>query len=83
MTAPDLLAWARAPCAPPALAAPPPPPCPPPCCLQGENVSKDEYNAIHVASTPTTDALAKVPGRWRTILAHGTAVGLPSGAPPC
>jgi len=46
--------------------------------MQGENVSKDEYNAIHMASTPCTDALREVPGRWRTIVAHGTAVGLPS-----
>ena len=52
---------------------PPPRPLP-----QGENVSKDEFNAIHIADTPCTDALRSVPGRWRTIKAHGTAVGLPS-----
>ena len=47
-------------------------------CMQGENVSKDGFNAIHVASTPCTDALRDVPKRWRTIKAHGVAVGLPS-----
>ena len=26
------------------------------------------------------DALAAVPNRWRTVKAHGTAVGLPSDA---
>ena len=45
--------------------------------MQGENI-KDQYNAVHVAQTPATDALVEVPGRWRTIKAHGTAVGLPS-----
>ena len=45
---------------------------------QGENVSKDEFNAVHMAKTPCADALKEVPGRWRTIVAHGTAVGLPS-----
>ncbi|GAB4815974.1 hypothetical protein N2152v2_003020 [Parachlorella kessleri] len=51
------------------------------CILDGwgENIP-DEWNAIHVADTPTTDALKKVPRRWRTIKAHGTAVGLPSDA---
>lgn len=50
------------------------------CILDGwgENVSKDEFNAIHVANTPTSDALKEVPGRWRTIVAHGKAVGLPT-----
>lgn len=46
--------------------------------LQGENVSKDEFNAIHMAETPGSDGLRDVPNRWRTICAHGTAVGLPS-----
>ena len=41
-------------------------------------MSKDEFNAIHSANTPCTDALKEVPGRWRTVIAHGTAVGLPS-----
>ena len=52
------------------------------CILDGwgENKVKDEYNAVHVAETPTTDALKDVPGRWRTVRAHGTAVGLPSDA---
>ncbi|PSC70092.1 2,3-bisphosphoglycerate-independent phosphoglycerate mutase [Micractinium conductrix] len=50
------------------------------CILDGfgENSIKDDYNAIHVADTPCTDALRAVPGRFRTIRAHGTAVGLPS-----
>ncbi|GIL59808.1 hypothetical protein Vafri_14526 [Volvox africanus] len=52
------------------------------CILDGfgENEFKDEYNAVHVASTPTIDALRAVPKRFRTIKAHGTAVGLPSDA---
>ena len=56
-----------------------PAPTPPPCAPRaGENKIKDAYNAIHVANTPCTDALKEVPGRWRTLRAHGTAVGLPS-----
>lgn len=52
------------------------------CILDGwgENVAKDKYNAVYSAETPTTDALKNVPGRWRTVRAHGTAVGLPSDA---
>lgn len=52
------------------------------CILDGwgENEFKDEFNAVHVADTPTTDAFRSVPGRWRTVKAHGTAVGLPSDA---
>lgn len=41
----------------------------------------DEYNAVYSADTPTVDALrsAGVPGgRWRTVKAHGPAVGLPT-----
>lgn len=45
----------------------------------GENKNKDGFNAVHVAETPTADALkATAPGRWRTVRAHGTAVGLPT-----
>ncbi|KAG2502044.1 hypothetical protein HYH03_000538 [Edaphochlamys debaryana] len=52
------------------------------CILDGfgENEFKDEYNAVHMAKTPTVDALRAVPNRFRTIKAHGTAVGLPSDA---
>ncbi len=58
----------------------------PPCWSQtglllgpaGENKIKDDYNAVHVADTPCVDSLRAVPGRFRTIKAHGTAVGLPS-----
>ncbi len=52
------------------------------CILDGwgENVNKDEWNAIHIAETPVTDGLRKHEGRWRTVQAHGTAVGLPSDA---
>jgi 2,3-bisphosphoglycerate-independent phosphoglycerate mutase len=52
------------------------------CILDGwgENVSKDKFNAVYMANTPCSDALRNVPGRWRTIRAHGTAVGLPSDA---
>lgn len=50
------------------------------CVLDGfgENEVKHDYNAINIADTPCTDALKEVPGRWRTIRAHGTAVGLPT-----
>eukprot|EP00798_Chlamydomonas_sp_ICE-L_P012627 gene12627-15857_t len=52
------------------------------CILDGwgDNENKDEYNAVHSAKTPTMDALAAVSNRWRTVKAHGTAVGLPSDA---
>lgn len=52
------------------------------CILDGfgENEFKDEYNAVHSADTPTVDALKAVPGRFRSVKAHGTAVGLPSDA---
>ena len=52
------------------------------CILDGwgENVNKDEWNAIHIADTPVTDGLRKHKGRWRTVQAHGKAVGLPSDA---
>ncbi|CAK9269976.1 unnamed protein product [Sphagnum jensenii] len=44
----------------------------------GEN-KEDEYNAIYKANCPTIKALRTgAPRRWRTIKAHGTAVGLPS-----
>lgn len=43
-------------------------------------MSKDKFNGVFSANTPCSDALRDVPGRWRTILAHGTAVGLPSDA---
>jgi bisphosphoglycerate-independent phosphoglycerate mutase (AlkP superfamily) len=46
----------------------------------GENINKDEWNAIHIADTPTTDGLRKLNNRWRTVQAHGKAVGLPSDA---
>jgi 2,3-bisphosphoglycerate-independent phosphoglycerate mutase len=52
------------------------------CILDGfgENEFKDGFNAVHVANTPTIDALREVPKRFRSIKAHGTAVGLPSDA---
>lgn len=44
----------------------------------GEQVP-DQYNAIHVAHTPTMDALKKgAPKHWRLVKAHGPAVGLPT-----
>jgi bisphosphoglycerate-independent phosphoglycerate mutase (AlkP superfamily) len=51
------------------------------CILDGwgENPIKDEYNACHVAATPTMDALAaKGSSYYRSVLAHGPAVGLPT-----
>ena len=39
----------------------------------------DEYNGIYKADAPTIKGLKQsAPTRWRTIKAHGTAVGLPS-----
>ena len=38
---------------------------------------KDEYDAFHLARTPVLDALFSS-GEYRTLYAHGTAVGLPS-----
>jgi 2,3-bisphosphoglycerate-independent phosphoglycerate mutase len=47
--------------------------------LDGVGVgAHDAYDAWHVAHTPHLDALMQVPGRYRTVRAHGTAVGLPS-----
>lgn len=40
---------------------------------------EDEWNAVFVAKTPTMDGLkTRAPNHWRTVRAHGTAVGLPS-----
>lgn len=51
------------------------------CILDGWGVNvEDEYNAVYSAETPCTDALRSVPRRYRTVKAHGTAVGLPSDA---
>lgn len=53
------------------------------CILDGwgENEYQDEYNAVHVAKTPTMDALkARGAAYYRTVRAHGTAVGLPTDA---
>jgi len=54
------------------------------CILDGwgDAKYKDEWCATHVAATPTMDGLASgaAQGRYRTIQAHGTAVGLPSDA---
>lgn len=47
----------------------------------GENEIEDAHNAVHVAKTPTMDGLkARGPSRYRTVKAHGTAVGLPTDA---
>ena len=37
---------------------------------------RDESDAVHLAHTPTLDALSQ--GMWTTLRAHGTAVGMPS-----
>lgn len=51
------------------------------CILDGWGVNvEDEYNAVFSADTPCTDALKAVPKRYRSVKAHGTAVGLPSDA---
>eukprot|EP00760_Papus_ankaliazontas_P004765 PhM_4_TR12061/c0_g1_i1/m.56207/K15633/gpmI; 2,3-bisphosphoglycerate-independent phosphoglycerate mutase len=41
---------------------------------------KDNYDAVHMAKTPTLDKLMSNPKRYRAIKAHGTAVGLPTDA---
>ncbi|MCO5604563.1 hypothetical protein L7F22_058731 [Adiantum nelumboides] len=44
----------------------------------GEQIP-DQYNAIHVANTPTMDSSKKgAPEHWRLIKAHRLAVGLPT-----
>jgi hypothetical protein len=51
------------------------------CILDGwgENENNDEWNACHAASTPHVDKLRAVgASRWRTVRAHGPAVGLPT-----
>jgi len=51
------------------------------CILDGWGVNvEDSFNAVFSADTPCTDKLRAVPGRYRTVKAHGTAVGLPSDA---
>lgn len=40
----------------------------------------DEYDAVHVAKTPFMDAIRKNTAHFRSIRAHGTAVGLPTDA---
>lgn len=49
------------------------------CVLDGvgEGV-KDEYDAVSRARMPTLEALRAAKGRFRTVRAHGTAVGLPT-----
>ncbi|KAG5489839.1 hypothetical protein GH5_00722 [Leishmania sp. Ghana 2012 LV757] len=41
---------------------------------------EDDYDAVHVASTPFMDAQRKNSRCFRSIRAHGTAVGLPTDA---
>jgi len=51
------------------------------CILDGwgENAIEDEHNAVYVAKTPTMDGLkAKGKDFYRTVRAHGKAVGLPT-----
>lgn len=44
----------------------------------GEAPDADD-NAIALAETPTMDSLKQgAPDHWRTVKAHGTAVGLPT-----
>lgn len=40
----------------------------------------DEYDAVHVAKTPFLDAMRSDPRHFRSVCAHGTAVGLPTDA---
>lgn len=41
---------------------------------------EDEYDAVHMAKTPFMDAMRKNTRLFRSIRAHGTAVGLPTDA---
>ncbi|CAC9553384.1 2 [Leishmania donovani] len=41
---------------------------------------EDEYDAVHMASTPFMDAQRQDSRRFRSVRAHGTAVGLPTDA---
>lgn len=51
------------------------------CILDGWGVNvEDQYNAVFSAETPNTDRLKAIAERYRTVKAHGTAVGLPSDA---
>lgn len=51
------------------------------CILDGWGVNvEDDFNAVFSADTPTTDALKANTKRYRSVKAHGTAVGLPSDA---
>jgi len=51
------------------------------CILDGFGFNtEDKWNGIHMAETPVYDGLRKVEKRFRTVRAHGTAVGLPSDA---
>lgn len=52
------------------------------CILDGfGHNTEDQWNAVHVADTPVYDRLRNLgKDRFRTVKAHGTAVGLPSDA---
>jgi 2,3-bisphosphoglycerate-independent phosphoglycerate mutase len=51
------------------------------CILDGFGFNtEDKWNGIHMAETPVYDSLRKNEERFRTVRAHGTAVGLPSDA---
>lgn len=51
------------------------------CILDGFGYNvEDKWNGIHMADTPIYDGLRKDSSRFRTVRAHGTAVGLPSDA---
>jgi 2,3-bisphosphoglycerate-independent phosphoglycerate mutase len=41
---------------------------------------QDEYDAVHVANTPVLKAAFADPSKFRSLRAHGTAVGLPTDA---
>ena len=47
------------------------------CVLDGwgENKIQDDYNAVSSTPTPCYDKLKAVEGRFRTVRAHGPAVG--------
>lgn len=51
------------------------------CIMDGVGIGpQDEFDAVHCAKAPTLKKLFSDPRHFRTIRAHGTAVGLPTDA---
>lgn len=51
------------------------------CIMDGVGIGpKDEYDAVHMAKVPTLNRLMSNAKHFRSLRAHGTAVGLPTDA---